>query len=363
MNLISYKVVALILEPYTNAMTAQNANKRIENQKTDQFESSDDEIDFDQNEPYTANSEDEFSFGASSQDEQLSEHEAEPKYADKEQDEREDKDQNEDIEIEPEKPRTRDQERVQYFPQPKNKQTNKTNVEFDDTDEYDLKGNKTKFKESDYIGDAFDSNEYKIGDFVEGNLQGGSVEDNTTKHYAMYLFKTENREKVQINRDKTNVHYNTFKNHLLKKVYPKYGINFKIMSKSEKGDYFFPDKTKMAAKGIKKLPLWFDIDVQRTQEGLPKSQTQRQKEALGFNCVCHHCAWRLGTARGGMILTIKDVEFDGVTRGHQLIKYKNKQAPNGQMQAMGEIAKGDAVLACSHCHKARGNDYRLWKKR
>ena len=55
MNLISYKVVALILEPYTNAMTAQNANKRIENKKTDQFESSDDEFDFDQYEPYAAN--------------------------------------------------------------------------------------------------------------------------------------------------------------------------------------------------------------------------------------------------------------------------------------------------------------------
>ena len=66
----------------------------------------------------------------------------------------------------------------------------------------------------------------------------------------MYLFKTENRKKVQINRDKTNVHYNTFKNHPLKKAYPKYGIAFGIMYKSEEGDYFLPDKTKMAAKGI-----------------------------------------------------------------------------------------------------------------
>ena len=73
MELISCKVIALIPEPYTNAMIAQNANKRIENQKTDQFESPDGEFDFEQYEPYAASSQDEFGFGASSQDGQLSE--------------------------------------------------------------------------------------------------------------------------------------------------------------------------------------------------------------------------------------------------------------------------------------------------
>ena len=63
---------------------------------------------------------------------------------------------------------------------------------------YHGKRKQKKFKESDYIGDAFDSDKYKVGDFVEGNLQGGSVEDNTSKNYAMYLFKTEKRKKVQI---------------------------------------------------------------------------------------------------------------------------------------------------------------------
>ena len=351
MNLISYKVVALILEPYTNAIIAQNKKKQIDNPE---FEGS--EINFDAYDSYESNSQDE----QFSSDEELNK---ESKNEDEEQDENEGKDQDKDIEIEPQKPRTRDQERVQYFPEPRQNQKNKTNAKFDDTDEYDSKGDKTKFKQSDYIGEAFDPKNYKDGDFVEGNLHGGSVQDNTSKNYALYLFKTENRGKVQINTKKSNLHYNTFKNHLIKNVYPKYGINFEIMSKSEKGDYFLPDKTKMASKGIKKLPLWFDIDVQRNQDGLPQSQTQRQKEALGFNCVCHHCAWRLGTERGGMILTIKDVEFDGVTRSHQFIKYKGKQAPNGQMQAMGEVAKGDAVLSCSHCHRARGNDFRLWKNR
>jgi hypothetical protein len=124
-----------------------------------------------------------------------------------------------------------------------------------------------------------------------------------------------------------------------------------------------PDLEKMAENGIKQLPLWFDIDVKRTSTGLPMSQTQRQKEALGFNAVCHHCGWRLGTTRGGKTLVIKDLEFDGISHAHQKIKYKGKQAPEGQMQAMGEVAKGDSVICCAFCHRARGNDYTLWENR
>jgi hypothetical protein len=105
------------------------------------------------------------------------------------------------------------------------------------------------------------------------------------------------------------------------------------------------------------LPLWFDIDVHRTSTGSPQSQTQRQKEALGFN------AWRIGTTRGGFTLSTKYLEFDGVTPEHQNIKYNGQPAPKGQMQAMGEVAKGDSVLCCNHCHRARGNDYNLWKNR
>jgi len=133
------------------------------------------------------------------------------------------------------------------------------------------------------------------------------------------------------------------------------------MSKSTTGNNWRPDLAKMAENGVKKLPLWFDIDVQRTQTGLPTSQTQRQKEALGFNAACHHCSWRLGTERGGMTLVIKDLEFDGVTEEHQKIKYNGKQAPKGTMQAMGEVAVGRSVLCCNHCHRARGNDYEMWK--
>ena len=116
------------------------------------------------------------------------------------------------------------------------------------------------------------------------------------------------------------------------------------MSKSTTGNSWRPDLAKMAKNGIKKLPLWFDIDVSRTSTGLPISQTQRQKEASGFNAVCHHCAWRLGTVRGGMALVIKDLEFDGVTEEHQQIKYKGQQAPTGTMRAMGEVALGRSVL-------------------
>ena len=135
------------------------------------------------------------------------------------------------------------------------------------------------------------------------------------------------------------------------------------MSKSTTGNSWRPDLAKMADNGIKKLPLWFDIDVKRTREGLPQSQTQRQKEALGFNAVCHHCSWRLGTMRGGMTLVIKDLEFDGVSEEHQKIKYNGQRAPEGTMRAMGEVALGRAVLCCSHCHRARGNDFTLWKNR
>ena len=134
------------------------------------------------------------------------------------------------------------------------------------------------------------------------------------------------------------------------------------MSKSTTGNNTWrPDLKKMAENGVKKLPLWFDIDVQRTQTGLPVSQTQRRKEALGFNAACHHCSWRLGTERGGMTLVIKDLEFDGVTEEHQKIKYNGQQAPKGTMRAMGEFALGRAVLCCNHCHRARGNDYEMWK--
>ena len=135
------------------------------------------------------------------------------------------------------------------------------------------------------------------------------------------------------------------------------------MSKCTTGNSWQVDLAKMAKNGIKKLPLWFDIDVLRTQAGLPSSQTQRQKEALGFNAVCHHCAWRLGTTRGGMTLVIKNLEFDGVTEEHQQIKYKGQQAPKGTMQAMGEVALGRSVLCCNHCHRARGNDFKMWKNR
>ena len=246
----------------------------------------------------------------------------------------------------------------EYFPK---KVQNEENTGFDEDEEYNIDGEKTKYSKEDYIGDRFDESEFEEGQFVTGNLNGRSVQNNTSKNYANFLFQNEKKGKVQINELSSNKHLHTFTNHLINKVYPKYGINKSIMSKSTTGNSWRPDLAKMADNGIKKLPLWFDIDVKRTREGLPQSQTQRQKEALGFNAVCHHCSWRLGTTRGGMTLVIKDLEFDGVSEEHQKIKYNGQQAPKGTMQAMGEVALGRAVLCCNHCHRARGNDFEMWK--
>ena len=82
MNLISYKVIALILEPYTNAVIAQNKKKQISDPEKDQFEGS--EFDFDANDTYESNSQNE-QFSADEEHNEESENE--------EQDEKEGKDQ------------------------------------------------------------------------------------------------------------------------------------------------------------------------------------------------------------------------------------------------------------------------------
>jgi hypothetical protein len=229
--------------------------------------------------------------------------------------------------------------------------------------EYNENGDKVAFDRSRYIGSKFNPARFKEGDFAEGNMKGRSIQDNTARNYANYLFQTEHEGPVSIDKEDTNPHKDTFTNHL-RRVYEKYGINRSIMKRrpGTRAD-FKVDKAQMAAEGVKRLPMWFDIDVIRTQEGLPQSQTQRQKEALGFNAACHHCGWILGTIRGGKRLVISDIEFDGVTQDHVDIKYNKKQAPNGQMRAMGEVAKGDSVLSCGHCHRSRGNDFTVWGER
>ena len=218
------------------------------------------------------------------------------------------------------------------------------------------------FDRSQYVGAKYNPSRLKNVVFAEGNLKERSVEDNTARNYANYLFQNEHAGSISIDEEATNPHKDTFKNHLLR-VYQTYGIDSSIMTRSANGNYYTLDRTKMADEGILKLPLWFDIDVHRTWRGLPQSQTQRQKEALGFNAACHHCGWVLGTIRGGKRLVVSEIEFDGVTQSHVDIKYMKKQAPTGRMRAMGEVAVGDSVLSCGHCHRARGNDFKTWKAR
>ena len=143
------------------------------------------------------------------------------------------------------------------------------NTDFDDDEEYGTVGDKTKYNKGDYIGKSFDESKFAEDDFVTGNLNGRSVQNNTAKDYAIFLFRNENKGKEKKHELANNKHLNTFKNHLISKVYPKYGISNKIMSKSTTGNWWRPDLAKMAKNGIKKLPLWFDIDVLRTQTGLP----------------------------------------------------------------------------------------------
>ena len=228
--------------------------------------------------------------------------------------------------------------------------------------EYNENGEKVPFDRDQYVGAKYNPSRLKNVVFAEGNLKNRSVEDNTARNFANYLFQTEHAGPISIDKEPTNPHKDTFTNHLLR-VYQTYGIDSSIMTRSDNRKYYTLDKAKMADAGILKLPLWFDIDVHRTSMGLPKSQTQRQKEALGFNAACHHCGWVLGTIRGGKRLVVSDIEFDGVTQSHHDIKYMQKQAPDGTMRAMGEVAVGDSVLSCGHCHRARGNDFKTWKAR
>ena len=229
--------------------------------------------------------------------------------------------------------------------------------------EYNERGEQVAYDRNNYIGPKFNPARFKAGDFAEGNLKARSIQDNTSRNYANHLFQTEHEGPVSIDKEDSNPHKDTFTNHLMR-VYKKYGINQSIMKrKSGSRSDWKVDKTQMASAGIKRLPLWFDIDVVRTSTGLPQSQTQRQKEALGFNAACHHCGWVLGTTRGAKRLTVSDLEFDGMTQDHVDIKYNRKQAPDGQMRAMGEVAKGDSVMSCGHCHRARGNDFTAWQNR
>ena len=96
--------------------------------------------------------------------------------------------------------------------------------------EYNENGDKVAFDRSKYIGSKFNPARFKEGDFAEGNMKGRSIQDNTARNYANYLFQTEHEGPVSIDKEDTNPHKDTFTNHLLR-VYQKYGINRSIMKR------------------------------------------------------------------------------------------------------------------------------------
>ena len=211
MNLLSYKVVALILEPYRNAVSRGNNAKSIEMPLKEP--AADQNVDNDE-------SDQPFDFELGENDQTSDENDQQPEELQTEGDKQLDADAliasprrsarlaniagetpcNDMIPTVPE-----------YFPK---KVQNEENTGFDEDDEYSIDGEKTKYNKDDYIGDRFDESEFEEGNFVRGNLNGKSVQDNTAKNYANFLFRNENKGKVQINESSSNKHFNTFTNHL-----------------------------------------------------------------------------------------------------------------------------------------------------
>jgi hypothetical protein len=230
MNMISYKVIALILEPYRNATSSQAAIKTSEttNPQPDHLENVDVEYEYEsfENEELQENEDEEPVIASPRRSDRLANIAGETPCDD----------------LIPTAGET--------FP--KKKVQTEANTDFDDDDEYDIAGDKTKYNKGGYIGDSFDESKFAEGDFVRGNLNGRSVQNNTAKNYANFLFRNENKGKVKINESANNRHLNTFKNHLINKVYPKYGINMSIMSKSTTGNSWRPDLKKMAGSNFYK---------------------------------------------------------------------------------------------------------------
>lgn len=120
------------------------------------------------------------------------------------------------------------------------------------------------------------------------------------------------------------------------------------------------------------VPSWVEDSVPRDANGIAKTDTQRQREALATlgALVC----WRCGRRAGG---EERDVDgdplgrthpsgftFDGITTGeyHKNNKYHDR-APTGSENAMVELAMSDplnphkpiAAMRCGLCEKQKGN--------
>lgn len=120
------------------------------------------------------------------------------------------------------------------------------------------------------------------------------------------------------------------------------------------------------------VPSWVEDSVPRDRQGISKTDTQRQREALATMgaLVCWRCGRRAGGAE-------RDVDgdpmghthpsgftFDGITTGdyHKNNKYHDR-APTGSENAMVELAMSDplnphkpiAAMRCGLCEKQKGN--------
>lgn len=208
-------------------------------------------------------------------------------------------------------------------------------------------------------------------DYLDSHIGSRSIHDNTSRRYLRDLFRqyykkinkrlpTKLVPRLPTETDKTSkeqgVYYNIFVDKLKNEIYPEHNITVNVMTKH--GKNWRIDPSKFAENGIEKLPLWMDIAIDRRKSGVPVSQTAQQKEALGSNCACHHCGWRLGEKRGPLILAPRNMHFDGVSEEHKKRKYHGR-APSGQVTASMEVAADDvaAVFSCLFCHASRSNTH------
>jgi len=206
-------------------------------------------------------------------------------------------------------------------------------------------------------------------DYLDSHIGAKSRSDNTSRRYLRDLFrayyKNINGRNPRILRarkptetDKNSktqgIYYDIFVDMLKNEIYPQYNITTNVMTKH--GKFWRIDPEKFAENGIKQLPLWMDVAIDRQKTGVPASQTAQQKEAIGPHCACHYCGWRLGEQRGNMILAPRHVHIDGVRQPHVDRKFHGR-APEGRVTAAMEVAedKASAVFSCQFCHAARSN--------